>query len=83
MEAWDKLLIHRRSDTLGLLEFQRTYNKHWLIERHGHRPPTAIRREQTVNIQQAALAQFAVSKLWTGTQEIYLRQARDCSRITT
>ena len=38
----------------ALMTFQRTYNDHWLIERHGHRPPAAIRREQTMNTQQAA-----------------------------
>jgi transposase InsO family protein len=38
----------------ALLAFQKTYNERWLIERHGHRPPAAIRREQTMNIQNAA-----------------------------
>jgi len=38
----------------ALLEFKQTYNKHWPIERHGHRPPAAIRREQTMNTQQPA-----------------------------
>lgn len=38
----------------ALLTFQRKYNENWLIERHGHRPPAAIRREQTMNTQQAA-----------------------------
>lgn len=38
----------------SLLEFQRTYNEKWLIERHRHRPPADIRREQTVNIKLAA-----------------------------
>ena len=55
----ENLLWIHRFDTiedlcLALLAFQRTYNEHWLIERHGHRPPAAIRREQTVNIQNAA-----------------------------
>ena len=48
------------------LAFQRTYNEHWLIERHSHRPPAAIREEQTVNDKEAAQAQFCVSKPWTG-----------------
>lgn len=39
---------------LALLEFQRTYNQDWLIERHGHRPPATIRREQTEAMKQAA-----------------------------
>lgn len=55
----ENLLWIRWFDTIedlrqALLEFQRTYNEQWLIERHGHRPPAAIRREQTMNTQQAA-----------------------------
>jgi transposase InsO family protein len=55
----ENLLWVRWFDTIeelrqALLEFQRTYNEHWLIERHGHRPPAAIRRDQTVNMQNAA-----------------------------
>ena len=38
----------------ALLEFQRTYIDHWLIERHGHRPPPTIRPELPMNTQQAA-----------------------------
>ena len=38
----------------ALLVFQRTYNEGWLIERHGHRPPAAIREEQTVINREAA-----------------------------
>ena len=38
----------------ALLVFQRTYNEGWLIERHGHRPPAAIREEQTVTNREAA-----------------------------
>lgn len=30
----------------ALLEFRETYNTTWLIERHGFRPPAAIRQEQ-------------------------------------
>lgn len=55
----ETLLWVRWFDTIeelrqALLEFQSTCNDHWLIERHGHRPPAAIRREQTMNTQQAA-----------------------------
>lgn len=55
----ENLLWIRWFDTIedlrqALLEFQRTYNEHWLIERHGHRSPAAIRREQTMNMQNAA-----------------------------
>jgi hypothetical protein len=38
----------------AFLEFQRTYNEHWLIEHHRHRPPATIRQEQTINMQNAA-----------------------------
>ena len=31
---------------LALLEFQKTYNEHWLIERHGHRSPAQFRRDR-------------------------------------
>ncbi|MFO7854469.1 MAG: IS3 family transposase, partial [Paracoccaceae bacterium] len=49
----------RRFDTIealrpALLAFQRTCNEPWLVERHGHRPPAAIRRERTMNMQRAA-----------------------------
>ncbi len=30
----------------ALLAFRETYNTTWLIERHGFRPPAAIRDEQ-------------------------------------
>lgn len=29
----------------ALLEFQRSYNEHWLIQRHGHRSPAQFRRD--------------------------------------
>jgi transposase InsO family protein len=37
----------------ALLDFRETYNSTWLIQRHGFRPPTAIRAEQ---LSPAALA---------------------------
>src|SRR5215210_2118187 len=37
----------------ALLEFRETYNATWLIERHGFRPPNAVRKAQ---LQPAALA---------------------------
>jgi hypothetical protein len=37
----------------ALLEFRETYNTTWLIERHGFRPPAAIRQDQ---LPPAALA---------------------------
>jgi putative transposase len=55
----ENLLWVRWFDTVeelrqALLEFQRTYNEQWLIERHGHRPPADIRRDQKLNTQIAA-----------------------------
>ena len=54
----ENLLWLRTFDTVeelrrALLEFRETYNATWLIERHGFRPPAAIRAEQ---LQPAALA---------------------------
>jgi len=37
----------------ALLEFRDTYNATWLIERHGFRPPSAVRQDQ---LSTAALA---------------------------
>jgi putative transposase len=47
----ENLLWVRTFDTVedlrvALLEFRETYNIAWLIERHGFRPPAAIRNEQ-------------------------------------
>jgi putative transposase len=47
----ENLLWVRTFDTveelrLALLEFQETYNTTWLLERHGFRPPAAIRPKQ-------------------------------------
>ena len=54
----ENLLWVRSFDTVeelrrALLEFRDTYNATWLLERHGFRPPDAVRREQ---LQPAALA---------------------------
>src|ERR671928_762242 len=54
----ENLLWVRTFDTVeqlrqALLEFRETYNATWLIERHGFRPPSAVRHEQ---LQPAALA---------------------------
>ena len=54
----ENLLWVRSFDTVeelrrALLEFRETYNATWLIERHGFRPPDAVRKEQ---LQPAALA---------------------------
>jgi putative transposase len=54
----ENLLWVRTFDTVeelraALLEFRDAYNTTWLIERHGFRPPDAVRREQ---LHPAALA---------------------------
>jgi putative transposase len=54
----ENLLWVRTFDTLeelrgALLAFRETYNAAWLVERHGFRPPAAIREEQ---LSPAALA---------------------------
>jgi putative transposase len=54
----ENLLWVRTFDTVedlrvALLEFRETYNTTWLIERHGFRPPSAVRRDQ---LSTAALA---------------------------
>ncbi len=38
----------------ALLDFQRTYNEEWIIQRHGYRTPAQVRREQTIIMQTAA-----------------------------
>src|SRR4028119_2237817 len=47
----ENLLWVRAFDTAeelrrALLQFRETYNTTWLIERHGFRPPDAVRKEQ-------------------------------------
>ncbi len=54
----ENLLWVRTFDTVeelrqALLEFRDTYNATWLIERHGFRPPNAVRQDQ---LSTAALA---------------------------
>ena len=39
---------------IALIDFRRTYNVHWLIERYGHRPPAQFRRDQMDTIPLAA-----------------------------
>jgi putative transposase len=38
----------------ALLEFQRTYNNHWIIERHGYKTPAQVRLEQSTALSLAA-----------------------------
>jgi len=54
----ENLLWVRTFDTVedlrrALIEFRETYNSTWLIERHGFRPPSAVRQDQ---LSTAALA---------------------------
>lgn len=39
---------------LALIEFRRTYNENWLIERHGHRSPAQFRRDRMDTMPLAA-----------------------------
>ena len=39
---------------LALIDFRRTYNESWLIERHGHRSPDQFRRDQMDKLPMAA-----------------------------
>ena len=55
----ENLLWVQTFDTLeelrqALLAFQETYNGTWLIERHGFRPPAAVRDEQLSTAAMAA-----------------------------
>ena len=55
----ENLLWVRTFDTVeqlrhALIEFRQTYNTTWLIERHGFRPPRAIRTEQLPPAAKAA-----------------------------
>jgi putative transposase len=55
----ENLLWLQTFDTLeelrqALLAFQETYNGTWLIERHGFRPPAAVRDEQLSTAAMAA-----------------------------
>lgn len=48
---WFKTIEELR---LALLEFQRTYNETWIIQRHRYRTPAQVRRDQTTIMQTAA-----------------------------
>jgi putative transposase len=37
-----------------MIDFKRTYNENWLIERHGHRSPAQFRRDQMDTLPLAA-----------------------------
>ena len=39
---------------LALLEFKERYNRDWLLKRHGHRTPTAVRAALTTPTRAAA-----------------------------
>lgn len=55
----ENLLWVRWFDTIeevrqALLDFQRTYNEEWIIQRHRYRTPAQVRKEQTETMQAAA-----------------------------
>ena len=55
----ENLLWVRRFDTveelrLALLAFQQTYNRSWIIERHGYKTPAQVRAEQVGQLPMAA-----------------------------
>ena len=55
----ENLLWVRRFDTveelrLALLAFKRTYNRTWIVERHGYRTPAQVRMEQIGQLPMAA-----------------------------
>ena len=55
----ENLLWVRSFDTVeelrvALLDFRETYNRSWLIERHGFRPPNAVRQDQLSTAAHAA-----------------------------
>lgn len=39
---------------LALLEFKRTYNQTWILQRHGYKTPAQVRNEQIASLQKAA-----------------------------
>lgn len=39
---------------LALLEFMETYNREWLVGRHGYKTPAQVRKEQTATASEAA-----------------------------
>jgi transposase InsO family protein len=55
----ENLLCVRRFDTIeelrrALLEFQRLYNRTWIVERRGYRTPVQVRAEQLGALAAAA-----------------------------
>ena len=41
---WIRSFVDAEDVRRAVTEWIRLYNEHWLIERHGHRPPAAVRR---------------------------------------
>ncbi|WP_028588283.1 integrase core domain-containing protein, partial [Desulfocurvus vexinensis] len=55
----ENLLWVRHFDTveelrLALLEFKETYNREWIVGRHGYKTPAQVRKEQTAPVSIAA-----------------------------
>ena len=68
----------------ALLEFRRTYNEHWLIERHGHRSPAQFRRDQIDRQPMAAQLQTGVPRTGGGTPAVRraTNQRPQCGQTT-
>lgn len=62
----------------ALTEFRQTYDGHWLIERHGHRSPAQLRRDQMDAMPLAASSQSRASR-W-GVQAPPGSPGRRCPR---
>ena len=52
---------------LALQRFRETYNRSWIIERHGYKTPAQVRAAQLDQLPMAASTQIGVSEPWTGT----------------
>ena len=55
----ENLLWLRRFDTVeeirqALLEFRETYNREWIVGRHGYKTPAQVRKEQIATVSEAA-----------------------------
>jgi hypothetical protein len=59
----------------ALIEFQDVYNATWLIERHGFRPPVAIRAEQLPSATRPRRLQQGVSATAGGTSTAFSRSS--------
>ena len=51
---WVRTFATAAELAVALGEFKRTYNERWLIGRHGHRPPSQVRRDLAGSVPEAA-----------------------------